>query len=97
MNKEQFENRKKTIDALIHDELYVPMKIKEIAILLNIPKEDRADLAAVLEALVAEGRVVVSKKGKYQNIMAKKLQVKFLKLLQYLLHLEQGLKLLNLQ
>lgn len=67
MNTEQFENRKKTIDALIHDELYVPMKIKEIAILLNIPKEDRADLAAVLDALVAEGRVVVSKKGKYQK------------------------------
>ena len=54
MNNEQFENRKKTINALIHDELYVPMKIKEIAILLQIPKEQRGDLAKVLDALVEE-------------------------------------------
>lgn len=67
MNKDVFENRKKTIDALMHDELYVPMKIKEIAILLNIPKEDRGDLAQVLDALVAEGKIMVSKKGKYQK------------------------------
>lgn len=67
MDREQFENRKKTIDALIHDEFYVPMKIKEIAILLNIPRENREELVQVLDALVAEGRVVVSKKGKYQK------------------------------
>lgn len=63
MNK--FEERKNTIYALICDELYVPMKIKEIAILLNIPKTSREDLQAVLDALVAEGKVEVSKKGKY--------------------------------
>lgn len=67
MYNEQFEQRKKTIEALINDEFYVPMKIKEIAILLQIPKEQRGELAKVLEALVEEGRVVVSKKGKYQK------------------------------
>ena len=63
MNK--FEERKNTIYALICDDLYVPMKIKEIAILLDIPKTRREELQEVLDALVAEGKVEVSKKGKY--------------------------------
>lgn len=63
MNK--FEERKNTIYALICDDLYVPMKIKEIAMLLDIPRTNRADLQEVLDALVAEGKVEVSKKGKY--------------------------------
>ena len=41
------------------------MKAKELAILLNIPKSQREDLMEVLDALVAEGRIGVSKKGKY--------------------------------
>ncbi len=65
MNKDLLENRKKTIVALIHDEHYVPMKIKEIAILLQIPKENRDDLKEVLDALVADGKISISKKGKY--------------------------------
>lgn len=68
MNK--FEERKNTIYALICDELYVPMKVKEIAILLDIPKASREELQAVLDALVAEGKVEVSKKGKYAKAQA---------------------------
>ena len=38
MNKEQLEKRKKLIAELIlENEFYVPMKTKEIAILLQIP------------------------------------------------------------
>ena len=62
---DKFEERKNTIYALICDDLYVPMKVKEIAILLDIPKTRREELQKVLDALVAEGKVEVSKKGKY--------------------------------
>lgn len=65
MDKDLFKKRKKTINDLIHDKNYVPMKAKEIAILLDIPKENRADLMEVLDALVAEGSIGLSKKGKY--------------------------------
>lgn len=65
MDKELFKKRKKVINDLIHDKHYVPMKAKEIAILLDIPKEDRADLMEVLDALVAEGSIGLSKRGKY--------------------------------
>ncbi len=65
MEKELLEERKKVIYELMCDELYIPMKIKEIAILLQITKEDRADLDVVLNELLAEGRISLSKKGKY--------------------------------
>ena len=65
MDKELFETRKQIIMDIINDENYVPMKIKEIAILLQVPKSERADLEEVLMALVNEGKISLSKKGKY--------------------------------
>ena len=60
-----FEKRKKVIYDFIRDDHYVPMKIKEIAILLQIPGEQREELRQVLDALVEEGKISVSKRGKY--------------------------------
>ena len=68
-----FEKRKKVIYDFICDDLYVPMKKKEIAILLQIPKEQRGELTEVLDALEAEGKVFVSKKGKYTKGQAKRM------------------------
>ena len=55
-----FENRKKMIEELVHDEMYVPMKIKELAIFLNVSKEDRPELERVLNALLSEGKIMVT-------------------------------------
>lgn len=66
MNKEEFFNRKKMISELIlENDLYVPMKTKELAILLQVPKEKRHELQEVLDALTNEGIIGVTKKGKY--------------------------------
>ena len=65
MDKDTFNKRKKVINDLIHDKFYTPMKTKEIAMLLNIPKSERAALQEVLDALVLEGKIGLSKKGKY--------------------------------
>ena len=68
MKTEIFKERKKNIaDLILNNELYVPMKTKEIAILLNVPKDKRFELQEVLDALVAEGTIGVSKKGKYMK------------------------------
>lgn len=67
MEKELLEERKKVIYELICDELYIPMKMKEIASLLQVPKEDREDLKTVLDALLADGKIEVSKKGKFSK------------------------------
>lgn len=68
-----FEKRKKVIYDLICDELYVPMKLKELAILLQVPKEQRQELKQVLDALEAEGKIHVSSKGKYSKGEAKRM------------------------
>ena len=67
MNENTFEERKNKIYGLLCDELYVPMRVKEIAILLAIPKSERESLQEVLDALVEEGLAEVSKRGKYRK------------------------------
>lgn len=68
-----FERRKKLIYDFICDEFYVPMKLKELAILLQVPKDQRKELKAIMDSLEAEGKVHVSKKGKYTKGEAKRI------------------------
>ena len=49
----------------ICDELYVPMKAKEMAVVLGVPKGQRSELQEILNLLLAEGKIEVSAKGKY--------------------------------
>lgn len=65
MEKDLMKQREKVLLELIHDKAYVPMKAKEIAALLNIPKSQREELKEVLDALVEEGKIGLSKRGKY--------------------------------
>lgn len=65
MEKTILEERKKTIYQFICDEFYVPMKAKEMAVVLSVPKSQRSELQEVLDALVMDGRVEVTSKGKY--------------------------------
>lgn len=67
MEKELLEKRKKAVYELMCNDMYVPMKIKELAILMNVPREDRTDLEEVLNALMAEGKIELSKRGKYSK------------------------------
>lgn len=59
------EERKKVLLSLMKDPVYVPMKLKELAMLLGVSKEQRGELEEVLNELVASGKVGISKKGKY--------------------------------
>ena len=65
MTEEQLKERKEIVLSLILDPAYVPMKLKEMAMLLNVPRQQRDDLKAVLDELLQEGKVGISKKGKY--------------------------------
>ena len=68
-----FEKRKKVIYDLICDEMYVPMKFKELAMFLQVPREQREELREVLKILEAEGKIYLSKRGKYCKGEAKHL------------------------
>lgn len=67
------EKKKKVVYDLICDDLYTPMKFKELAILLQVPKEQRDELREVLEALEREGKIYLSKRGKYVKGETKRL------------------------
>ena len=60
-----FEQRKNTIREMIYDENYIPLKFKEMAYLMDVPQKDREKLKEVLDALLAEGSVELTAKGKY--------------------------------
>lgn len=58
------EERKKKIMQLFSDDLYVPMKIKELAVFMQVKKEDRPELDSIISELVNEGKIEISKRGK---------------------------------
>lgn len=60
-----FKTRKDIVYKFICDEMYVPMKIKELAIVLGVKKEERPELEEILLELMEEGKIALSKRGKY--------------------------------
>ena len=62
--------RKKIILELMSDDLYVPMKEKELAILLRVTSDERSEFSVILQELLGEGRILLSKRGKYTKASA---------------------------
>ncbi|MCR5267126.1 MAG: ribonuclease R [Lachnospiraceae bacterium] len=50
---------------LMQEEAYLPMKEKELAIFLQVKSEDRDELKKVLDALLSDGKIQLSKRGHY--------------------------------
>ena len=61
----QYEKRKKMVYQFICDEFYVPMKMKEMAAILQVKRDDRQDLKEILDVLEAEGKIHRTQKGNY--------------------------------
>ena len=53
-SEEEFTRRCKMIQDVMNEPAYVPMKLKELALLLNIPKEQRRELQRVIDYLLEE-------------------------------------------
>ena len=64
---EMKEKRKKVICDLLNDEMYVPMKEKELAMFLQVSKEERGEFQQILKELLQEGRIMLTGKGKYMK------------------------------
>ena len=76
--KHSREARKKVICDLVHDPIYVPMKEKELAAFLQVAKEEKEEFRSVLRELLAEGRLMLTVKGKYQKSNGKVLTGTFI-------------------
>ena len=61
---EIMKQRKIRIQRYIESKKYVPMKRKDICVLLEVPKEDRNDFEEIIAQLLEEGKIVETKKGK---------------------------------
>ena len=77
-NNEIREKRKKIICDLVKDDFYVPMKEKELAMLLQVSKEDREEFREILQELLAEGKLTLTVKGKYMKSNGKVLTGTFI-------------------
>ena len=64
-NAQMEENRKKKIVALMKEPSYVPMKEKELACLMQVQAEERAELKRLLQELLLEGKIQVNRRGRY--------------------------------
>ena len=71
MKKKDIERRKKFILELLGDPIYKPMRLREIATLLRLSKEEKRDLYDVLDELCYEGKVSVDNKGRYEKVQGK--------------------------
>ncbi|MGN0131867.1 MAG: ribonuclease R [Lachnospiraceae bacterium] len=60
-----FEERKKAIVNFIDSEFYVPMKEKELAIMMQVEPDDRPLFKKALEELLIENKVQITKRGRY--------------------------------
>ena len=57
--------KKKMLLELMYDKNYRPMKLKELCVLLDVPRERRYELETALNQLVDEGKIGISAHGKY--------------------------------
>ena len=72
MNKKEFYKRKQTILSLVSAGLYVPMKEKELAIVMQVSGEDRQEFKRALDELLLEKKLQITKRGKYVLAEAEK-------------------------
>ena len=68
---DNYEYRKKMIYDFMCEDMYVPMKIKELCIVLGVTKQDRPVLEHILLELQEEGKIELSKRGKYSKAESK--------------------------
>ncbi|MBU3804060.1 MAG: ribonuclease R [Candidatus Cellulosilyticum pullistercoris] len=59
------QERKQVILEMMKHPQYVPMKIKEMMMMLQIPASDRMELEDILGELISEGKIIRTKRGKF--------------------------------
>lgn len=74
MNQKLIEDKKNLVRQLMAEDMYVPMKEKELAIFLQVESKDRPVLKQVLQELLKDGAIQITKKGRYLKADNKKIE-----------------------
>lgn len=65
---EKREAIKQKLYDFICDDIYKPMRLKDIRFLLQVPDADKKKVDEALSELIAEGKVTLTSKGKYKKL-----------------------------
>ena len=63
MEKEQLQERKERILECMKSPAYVPMKRKDMRVLLGVPEEDRTYFEQIIAELIDEGKIFETKRN----------------------------------
>ena len=64
MDINELEEKKEQIYSFITSKEYTPMKLKELAVLLQVPKQDKTEFKETIDKLISEGKVLYDIKGR---------------------------------
>lgn len=62
----ELDKQKHYLMDVFKSQSYIPMKKKDLELLLDVPKNKRDEFAAVLDEMIDEGQIEITKRGKYQ-------------------------------
>ena len=68
MYAEEYNQKKIKVLSVIQDKNYKPLKQKELAYLLQVSTEDKEEFRRILMELTEEGKILLTKKGKYKRL-----------------------------
>lgn len=63
----KMEERKSMLLSFFSSSEYKPMRFKDIAAILQVPKEQRNELKGVLDSMVSQGKIILDDKGRYRD------------------------------
>lgn len=61
------EERKNTVFDMISSENYFPMKPKELAGFIGVPKQDREEFNEIINSLISDGKIILDGKGRIKK------------------------------
>ena len=64
-------DRKEKILSYMCSKEYIPLKFAELMIVLDVPAEDEEELRDILTELCIEGKIYMTKKGRYMSVEEK--------------------------
>lgn len=63
------DRKERILNYILSDE-YIPLKFSEMAVVLDVPSSETNELQNILDALIKEGRIYLSKRGRYCPVSA---------------------------